>query len=327
MAVIAVAAVSVVGMAIYSLTRTMEVPGQKLGDIAQQTAKEGEPRQIVFGLVRPIGGNIVAVQEPPRVERRKQKSGGKGGGGGSSQTVEIPRRTYAVGICEGPVTGIRRAWRNNKLVYDGRGTEWGAKNNGTFLQRFTFYLGGWDQMPDPSLEAVFGAGEVPAMRGTCYMVARDEDLQDTGGAVPQWIFEVERAYGYGLTSRPYPLEAFETAESGASIAQARKNKQPEDIDECQGSAIVSLVNKTRVARYSQIDSGPDSTESSATVPEIVKTRVARYSTYYGMPENSRSGASVTYIEKTRAAGYLTYRIPAEPAESTATVAAITKSRV
>jgi len=183
-----------------------ELPAQRLGEIAQQTAKEGEPRQIVFGIVRPIGGNIVAVQEPPRIQRKKQSSGGKGGGG-SEQTVEVPRRTYAVGICEGPVTGIRRAWRNNKLIYDGRpNSEWGRKNNGTFLRRFTFYLGEWDQLPDPSLEAVFGAGQVPAMRGTCYMVARDEDLQDTGGAVPQWIFEVERAYGESLTSKPYAVE-------------------------------------------------------------------------------------------------------------------------
>lgn len=251
MAVIAVAAVSVVGMAIYSLTRTMEVPGQKLGDIAQQTAKEGEPRQIVFGLVRPIGGNIVAVQEPPRVERRKQKSGGKGGGGGSSQTIEIPRRTYAVGICEGPVTGIRRAWRNNKLVYDGRGTDWGAKNNGTFLQRFGFYLGDWDQMPDPSLEAVFGAGNVPAMRGTCYMVARDEDLQDTGGAVPQWIFEVERAYGYGLTSKPYPIEDIQGADSagGGGLREAGKASFVTDESQSTGGSVTAGVFRTPLFLY------------------------------------------------------------------------------
>ncbi len=221
MAVVAVAVVAV-GIAVYSMTRTTEVPGQKLGEIARQTAKEGEPRQIIYGIVRPIGGNMVAVQEPPRIERRKQKSGGKGGGGGgSTSTVEIPRRTYAIGICEGPVTGIRRAWRNNKLIYDARGTAWGARNNGTFLQRFGFYMGGWDQMPDPSLEAVFGAGNVPAMRGTCYMVARDEDLQDTGGAIPQWIFEVERAYGYGLTSRPYAVVVQDSADVSADLPGIR----------------------------------------------------------------------------------------------------------
>src|SRR5690554_7835300 len=80
MAMIAVAVVAV-GVGIYAATRTVSVPGQKLGEIAAQTAKEGEPRLIVWGTVRPIGGNLVAVQEPPRIERRKHKSEGKGGGG------------------------------------------------------------------------------------------------------------------------------------------------------------------------------------------------------------------------------------------------------
>jgi hypothetical protein len=219
MSSVTVAIGSVVGAVFSLFFGTPKGPEQKLGEIAQQTAKEGEPRQIVFGIVRPIGGNVVAVQEPPRIERRKQKSNGKGGGGSkSSSTVEVPRRTYAIGICEGPVTGIRRAWRNNKLVYDARGTEWGRKNNGTFLARFQFYFGSFEQLPSPSLEAIFGAGQVPAMRGTCYMVAKDEDLKDTGGALPQWIFEVERAYGYGLTSRPYPIEDIQSSDSaGISV--------------------------------------------------------------------------------------------------------------
>src|SRR5690606_2050983 len=203
MGMIAVAVVSV-GVGIYAATRTVSVPGQKLGEIAAQTAKEGEPRLIVWGTVRPIGGNLVAVQEPPRIERRKHKSGGKGGGGGSSTTTEHPHRTYAIGICEGPITGIRRVWRNNKLVYDGRpGSTWGAKNNGVFLRKARFFLGGYDQMPSADLEKIFGVGNVPAMRGTAYMVMADEDLSDMGGAVPQWLFEVVRAEGFRLTSRPY----------------------------------------------------------------------------------------------------------------------------
>tara|TARA_R110002124_G_scaffold287289_1_gene472307 strand:+ start:1604 stop:2569 length:966 start_codon:yes stop_codon:yes gene_type:complete len=252
MAVVAVA-VAAVGIALYAVTRTAEIPGQKLGNIAQQTAKEGEPRQIVFGIGRPLGGNIVAVQEPPRIERRKQKSGGKGGGGGSSSTVEVPRRTYAVGISEGPVTGIRRAWRNNKLVYDGRGTEWGAKNNGTFLSRFQFYLGDWDQMPSPNLEAVFGAGNVPAMRGTCYMVAKDEDLQDTGGAVPQWIFEVERAYGHGLTSRPYPIEVIESAKQSGGGLRVPPTVEYEELILNTGGSLAAGEFKALLQEYSIIE--------------------------------------------------------------------------
>ena len=221
MAMIAVAVVAV-GVGIYAATRTVSVPGQKLGEIAAQTAKEGEPRLIVWGTVRPIGGNLVAVQEPPRIERRKHKSGGKGGGGGSSTTTEHPHRTYAIGICEGPITGIRRVWRNNKLVYDGRpGSTWGAKNNGVFLRKARFFLGGYDQMPSADLEKIFGVGNVPAMRGTAYMVMADEDLSDMGGAVPQWLFEVVRAEGFYLTSRPYAIEVVdESKNSVTKIKQA-----------------------------------------------------------------------------------------------------------
>ena len=205
MAVVAVAVVAV-AVGVYAATRTVTVPGQKLGDISPQTAKEGEPRLIVWGIVRPIGGNIVAVQEPPRIERRKQKSGGKGGGG-SKTTTEHPHRTYAIAICEGPITGIRRVWRNNKLIYDGRpGSAWGAKNNHVFLRTARFFMGGFNQMPSPDLEKVFGVGNVPAMRGTAYMVMADEDLSDMGGAVPQWLFEVVRAEGFSVTSRPYTTE-------------------------------------------------------------------------------------------------------------------------
>ena len=271
-----------------------ELPTQRLGEIAQQTAKEGEPRLIVYGIVRPIGGNLVAVQEPPRIERRKQKSGGKGGGGGgggSSQTVEIPRRTYAIGICEGPITGIRRVWRNNKLVYDGRGTSWGARNNGTFLQRFRFYLGGWDQMPDPSLEAVFGVGTVPAMRGTCYMLARDEDLQDTGGAVPQWIFEVERAYGYGLTSRPYPIQDIQGADStgGAVVKESGDFVSFESLNASGGAVVGGEFRATLFG----IDA-PESLDSSggAVVSGEFRAQLIGYTN--GLPESlDSSGGAVT----------------------------------
>lgn len=178
-----------------------------IGDISRQTAKEGDPRTIVWGRVRPIGGNIIHCQSP--VKRwivTSTSSGGKGGGKKQKQRTEHVYRTYAIGVCEGPITAFSRIWRNNKLVYDGRGTEWGAKNNGVFLQNFRLYLGGWDQMPSPELQAIWGAGTVPAYRGTAYMVALDEDLTDQGGMVPQWLFEVERAEGSYLTSKPYAVE-------------------------------------------------------------------------------------------------------------------------
>lgn len=183
-----------------------KIPTQRIGELAKQTAKEGEPRPIVWGRVRPIAGNIMHCSKPRivRQEVKGQSSGGKGGKKKApKQYEERVFRTYAIRICEGPITAVVRVWRNNKLVYDARGNDWGAKNNGVFMRRARFYLGGWSQMPDPTLESIWGAGEVPGYRGTCYMVVGEEDLTDQGGAVPQYIFEVERAEGTYLTSKPY----------------------------------------------------------------------------------------------------------------------------
>lgn len=256
MAVVAVAVVAV-AVGVYAATRTISVPGQKLGEIARQTAKEGEPRVIVYGVVRPIGGNLVAVQEPPRIIRKKQKSGGKGGGGSKTYT-EVPVRTYAVGICEGPITGIRRIWRNNKLVYADNDSLWGIRNNRVFLRTARLYLGGYDQMPSPDLEAVFGAGNVPAMRGTAYMVMANEELADTGGAVPQWTFEVERAEGYVLTSRPYPVEAFEYATvSGGGLLSGDHRVPPvinfaDSLDQ-SGGGLLAGEHRDLLQTYSYVE--------------------------------------------------------------------------
>ena len=180
-------------------------PAQRLGEISEQTAKEAEPRVIVWGRVRPIGGNLIHCQAPvKRMVKVKTDSGGKGGSKKKkTQKVEHVFRTYAMGVCEGPITRFVRIWRNNKLVYDARGNDWGDDNNPVFLKTFRLYTGSWSQLPDAALEKIWGVGNVPAYRGTAYMVSIDEDLTETGGMVPQWLFEVERAEGIYYTSKPY----------------------------------------------------------------------------------------------------------------------------
>ncbi|HEX7764157.1 MAG TPA: hypothetical protein VF433_11180, partial [Cellvibrio sp.] len=130
-------------------------------------------------------------------------------------------RTYAIGVCEGPITAFSRIWRNNKLVYDARGNAWGAANNPIFLRTFRLYLGGWNQMPDPTLQSIWGSGNVPAYRGTTYMVSIDEDLTDQGGMVPQWLFEVERAEGIFYTSKPYAVEDEQLVSTGGSAKRGK----------------------------------------------------------------------------------------------------------
>ena len=154
------------------------------------------------------------------------KAGGKGGGKKKKQyqDVEHVYRYYAIRVCEGPITGYRRIWRNGALVYDGRkGSDWGAKNNHLFFETYRLYTGSWTQTPDSVLQSRQGM-DIPAYRGTAYLVANNEDLTDFGGAIPQWQFEVARSEGYYLTSRPYALEELEAIKVGVSDLSAGMRK-------------------------------------------------------------------------------------------------------
>lgn len=259
-------ATNILGLGIPGLLHKTFGPGepeaQRLGEISRQTAKEGDPRVIVWGRVRPIGGNIIHCQEPKkRMVKQSSSGGGKGGSKKKTQKVEHVFRTYAIGVCEGPITGFSRIWRNNKLVYDGRGTDWGARNNGVFLRSFRLYLGGWSQMPDPTLQSIWGAGNVPAYRGTAYMVSIDEDLTDQGGMVPQWQFEVERAEYVASTSTPYGLIQRDSAYNNPSSPDNALNRTVAHRKDSSESIAVGLSQPADVNTRSSIQQIPDARES------------------------------------------------------------------
>jgi hypothetical protein len=289
---------------------------QRIGELSEQTAKEGEPRPIVWGRVRPIGGNIMHMSAP-RIERREVKGESRGGKGGKKkqpkQYEERVFRTYAIRICEGPVTAIVRVWRNNKLVYDARGNEWGATNNGVFLKLAWFYLGGWVQMPDPHLESLWGAGEVPGYRGTCYMVVGNEDLTDLGGTVPQYTFEVERAEGVALTSRPYALENFDYSEAAPASVRA----SPEYVwAEGTDAAAASITSGELRATFKEYKLWPaEATEAGAatiTAGSFVST-LQRYENY---PAEATDAVPATIQSGTLKATLIKYeKYPAEATDA------------
>lgn len=176
------------GSVVGNLVDPQQVRGPSLGDVAQQTAQEGGAIPIIFGMSPPITGNVIATSQPEIVE---SSSGGKGGPEVVSESVFV---TYAIGICEGPVDGIVRAWRNNILVYDATDDPIvSEEDNDAFLEHARFFLGTYDQEPSEDLEAVFGVGTTAAHRGVAYMVMVEEDVTDTRGAIPQWQFQVSRA--------------------------------------------------------------------------------------------------------------------------------------
>jgi hypothetical protein len=179
-----------IGSIIGGIVDPQKIQGQRLTDAQGQTASEGVPRPIIYGIAA-CAGNLIQIG--PLVEHKQEQQQGKGG---PVQITYTYTRSYAIRICEGPITGVLRVWRNDKLIYDktNSGSPIAADSAAT-ASKMRFYLGDETQMPDPTLESLpsangGGSGNVCAHRGTAYCVVTDDDLTDMQGAIPQYKWEV-----------------------------------------------------------------------------------------------------------------------------------------
>ena len=78
-------------------------------------------------------------------------------------------------------------WADSKLVYDATSGTDTVRRPG-FV--FRFYPGNETQLPDSTIEADKGAGNVPAFRGLCYVVFSDLPLEDYGNRIPNLTYEI-----------------------------------------------------------------------------------------------------------------------------------------
>jgi len=137
---------------------------------------EGDGIAQVYGKMRISGQMIWATEFTETVNVT-------GGGKGAPSAPKTANYDYsvslAVALCEGEISHIGRIWADgNELAAD------------SITMRV--YYGTPDQLPDPKMEAIEGAGEVPAYRGTAYVVIEDLALGVYGNRVPQFTFEVAR---------------------------------------------------------------------------------------------------------------------------------------
>jgi hypothetical protein len=204
---------------------TIKAPG--LSEAPAQTSNDGVPRPMVWGLHGGIHGNI--IQKNPETQVTTTESQGKGGGPEVEETRRY--RTFAIRVCEGPISEITRIWRNGTLVYDIRETPAIEEAETTkFAEGINIYLGTEDQLPDSELEAHWG-DDTPAYRGTCYVVFVNHDLTEVGGAIPQFAFEVQASGEFSGVSKPYPLEFTDAIESPVLPNDASSVRQPVDAVE------------------------------------------------------------------------------------------------
>ena len=139
-------------------------------------AGEGAAIAQVYGRMRVPGQVIWASRF---VEIVQGGGSGKGGGGRRGSVSYSYSVSLAIALCEGVITRVGRVWADGReLVRDDL--------------NMRVYRGTEDQLPDPKIEAVEGAGTTPAYRGVAYVVLEDLDLGQFGNRVPQFSFEVFR---------------------------------------------------------------------------------------------------------------------------------------
>jgi len=158
--------------------------GPRISDTRVQTSAYGQYMLKPYGTVR-LAGNLIWVS-PIRevIQESNQDVGGKGGGGATLTTrTYLYYRSFAIGVCLGPITSYKKIWGNTELIYDS------TTGNSSYAN--TRYLGNETQMPDSIVQSFGGASYTPAYRGLAYVVFNDMLLSNFGNSIPSLSFEVE----------------------------------------------------------------------------------------------------------------------------------------
>lgn len=204
---IAVAISTAINLAITIATNMLSDPiqGPRLSDLSIQTSTYGNGIPKVYGAKVRLAGNV--IWSTGLIESRHKR-----GGFLTPKVVTYSYRTSVAialaerSMSEGPIQSIDKFWANGKTIFDasaatGSPDEETEAGGSVWLRVFSrliksqavigdvsFYLGSFEQAPDPTMESHLGAGNVPAYLGIVYVVLKDLQLEDFGRRLPQLQF-------------------------------------------------------------------------------------------------------------------------------------------
>ncbi len=159
-----------------ALTPRKKAP--KLDAIAVTSSNEGMAVRKLWGRMR-LGGNVIWTTQFQTSESNVKTGSGKGFGTTAKTTHYL--LSFAVAFCEGgDNVSLGRVWAD--------GNEVDLSQYG-----YAFYNGSESQLPDAFIESIEGTGNVPAYRGTCYIVFQLMALDAFGNRMPQITAELHRA--------------------------------------------------------------------------------------------------------------------------------------
>jgi len=180
--------------------------GPRLNDLSVTTSTYGTTIPLPYGPENRYACNV--IWSTGLVEHSHDEGGKFGFGGTELYTYTV---SFAVLLAGRPIKGVSKIWANGKVVYDatnggGSGSESQHGDDGIiggvgdFLQQFgvthigfesmAVYRGTFDQMPDPTIEAHLGVGNVSGYRGSAYVVIKNLQLADYGNRLPNIEFLV-----------------------------------------------------------------------------------------------------------------------------------------
>ncbi|MHC4363696.1 MAG: hypothetical protein ACYSTZ_12780, partial [Planctomycetota bacterium] len=181
--------------------------GPQLEDTLVQSSASGRPIPILYGTMKTTG-NVIWGSEI--VQKTHVEEFGKGGPSMTSITFSY-YGNFAVAVCEGEAD-LLRIWANGKLIYNPTSlsaTEEFAKPG----IDINWHRGTETQLPDAYIESFEGVGEVPAHRGTAYVVFKELPLRDYGNGIPRIEVEVTS----NVNPEPKCIEAPTTADLGGTV--------------------------------------------------------------------------------------------------------------
>lgn len=225
-----------------------DTTGPRLGDTGVSSSAYGETIPINYGTVR-TGCNIIWATDLVEVKIVTESEVGKGG----SQTVTNTRFEYflnaQMAVGEGVVTRFLRIWADNKLIYDARpGSEVFFKYPGAKIR---FQYGTENQLPDPFIESVEGAGLTPANRGLANFVVENMPVADFGNRVPQFNVEATWAAGEEFPTRTLWSDAESAHDAGDGDIQG-SNPAWDKGDDVAVSAREGLIWAAKVGQLDEI---------------------------------------------------------------------------
>ena len=183
------------------------INGPRLSDLSVQTSTYGSVIPRVYGTVT-VNGNVFWLENNTIKETvTKKKQGGKGGGAKSTTRTYTYSATFAVGLCKGPIAGVRRIWIGADLYYDaGSNDPATIQASNAAATGFEVYNGTDTQAADPRIQATLGVANTPAWRGLAYIVFSDLLLAKYGNSLAGAQVRVE-VMQLGMTYT-YPYQTF-----------------------------------------------------------------------------------------------------------------------